>query len=409
MIIHDEIRGGKSLNMSHYSLPSDVVLFSTADWDTRPWTNKQHMACHLASNGFRVFYVESTGIRRPTADLRDFNRIFRRLSKGLRPPANPVKNIFIFSPLVIPFFHGPIVDRINRHLLGGMLRYWLKRLDFRRYLTWTYNPMSCHYLNILHSKGFVYHCVDDLAAVPNTNQKAIETGEKALFKMADVVFVTSKELYATWKKAWPQKVHYLPNVADYDHFTMARRPGPLPRDTAAIPRPRFGYIGTLSDYKIDFDMILKVAERRPDWHWVLVGGEREGQADPFVNRLMRLDNIHFLGYRDYSRLPAYLRGMDIATLPLKKNRYTKSMFPMKFFEYLSAGKPVLATPIEALGDYKRAYACATTPEEFIAKAERILDGQIPDRTYADQLARSHTWAWRTKEMLNIVSDALQSR
>ena len=63
---------------------ADIVLLSTADWDHPLWTNKQHVACSLASEGERVLYVESLGLRSVQAKTRDFRRILRRLLLGLR-------------------------------------------------------------------------------------------------------------------------------------------------------------------------------------------------------------------------------------------------------------------------------------------------------------------------------------
>jgi len=143
------------------------------------------------------------------------------------------------------------------------------------------------------------------------------------------------------------------NVTDIDHFGRARRPGSLPDDLAAIPEPRVGFVGVLSDFKVDFALILDVVRRRRDWSWVFIGEEREGQVSPLVNELRSEANTYFLGHKPYSALPEYLRGISVGTLPIMINDYTRSMFPMKYYEYLAAGVQWWATPWNSLGVMSR--------------------------------------------------------
>ena len=128
----------------------------------------------------------------------------------------------------------------------------------------------------------------------------------------------------------------------------------------------------------------------------------EGQPGADVAALKK-PNIHLLGPRDYRALPDYLRGFDVAALPCPINEYTRGMFPMKFFEYLSAGRPVVATPLDALGDYREACCTVRSAEEFVAAVERILSGAGPDAGLCLRLARRHTWDWRLDEMLKVLA------
>ena len=102
----------------------DCILFATADWDTPYWTNKQHTAAHLAKAGWRVLYVESIGLRPPKLGSgTDWGRIFRRLWRGLRGPRQVSKNLWVYSPLLVPFRHDhPWIRTLNRSLLSGVLR-----------------------------------------------------------------------------------------------------------------------------------------------------------------------------------------------------------------------------------------------------------------------------------------------
>src|SRR3990167_9929766 len=93
----------------------DCILFATADWDAPYWTNKQHTACYLANLGLRVLYVESMGLRPPSINRKDIHRIWQRLKKGFKSPHAAQHNIWVFSPLIIPFkHHSPWIRKINQ-------------------------------------------------------------------------------------------------------------------------------------------------------------------------------------------------------------------------------------------------------------------------------------------------------
>src|SRR3989304_188571 len=94
--------------------PHDVVMLSTADWDNPFWTNKQHVAVQLAASGYRVFYIDSLGLRRPSASAQDTKRIFRRLQKSVTGPRKVWENIWVWSPFVIPLQKYGLIRRLNR-------------------------------------------------------------------------------------------------------------------------------------------------------------------------------------------------------------------------------------------------------------------------------------------------------
>jgi glycosyltransferase involved in cell wall biosynthesis len=297
---------------------------------------------------------------------------------------------------------------LNERLLRRWLQRQCRRLNFQKPIVWTYNPLVGPLLDSIDRSLLVYHCVDDLSAAPNMPSKAIHDAERDLARAADVNFATSRLLESRLSAINPAATHFLANVADYDHFSQARSPGPIPDDLTAIPRPRLGFIGAMSAYKVDFELIAAVARARPDWHWVLIGQVGEGQPDTSTE-ILRLSNIHMLGPRPYSRLPDYLRGFDIATIPARANPYTAAMFPMKFFEYLATGVPVVASSVPALAEFSRACELTDSTEKFIAAIVRVLDGHRPNPAYCDQLAGQFTWEWRMGQMLKILEQAARKR
>lgn len=385
----------------------DCVLFSTADWDEPYWTNKQHMACELAGLGWRVLYIESVGLRRPRmASGRDWKRLWRRLWRGVQSvligPPRRRDNIWVLSPLIVPAkHHWPVVRWINQALLRHALRRFLRARRFARPLVWTYHPYMQNAIADVPRGALVYHCVDDLSAVPGVDVAAFEAAERGLLQACDAVFVTARALEDRCRPFNP-RTYFLPNVADDRHFGKALAAGPVPDDLAAIPTPRLVYHGVLSDFKVDFALLLEVARRRPEWHWVLIGEQREGQQSPLVDALAALPNVHLLGYRSYAQLPDYLRGMQVGLLPTLINDYTRSMFPMKFFEYLAAGLPVVSTPLAFAEDGPAGLEIGADADAFEAAIERQLERGRLGEEEARRFVGDNTWRARTVRMLERV-------
>lgn len=387
----------------------DIVLLSTADWDNPFWTNKQHVAVELAKDGHRVLYIDSLGLRRPSASARDVRRIVRRLKKAFRPPVEVRKRLYVWSPVTIPLQRWGGVRALNRRLLSRALRAMTGRLGMSYDLLWTYNPLTTRLLDVGAFRQVVYHCVDEIKAQPGMPAAVLEAGEEELCRAADLVFTTSRHLTET-RRRWNPETHYFPNVADFDHFHRACDPStPVPADLAAIPAPRIGFIGAVSGYKVDFRLLRTVAEARPRWSLVLIGAVGEGDPWTDPTLLEGVPNIHLLGPRDYRDLPGYLKGMDVAILPNTINEYTRSMFPMKFFEYLAAGRPVVAVALDALAEFAHVATLADSPEVFIDGIERALAGEAPPLEARLAVARQHTYAARNRQMMELVEAALKKR
>jgi glycosyltransferase involved in cell wall biosynthesis len=380
---------------------ADITLLATADWDHPLWTNKQHVALSLARLGHRVLYIESLGLRGVRAQSADGLRILRRLYRGLRLPRRVGANLWVWSPLVLPGARSPLATVINRWLFAGGLMLVRALLGLKAEWLWTYNPRSLAYLNPAAYRRIIYHCVDDIQAQPGMNGSDLDRWEQALCRLASVVFVTSPALADT-RKGFNPDTYFYPNVADHSHFAEALNPTiKLPSDLLDIPNPRIGFVGAISAYKIDLDLIKNLAASCPHWSFVLIGPVGEGDPNTDVSALQSLANLYLLGAKPYNELPAWLAGIDVAILPLRCNSYTNSMFPMKFFEYLAAGRPVLATAIRSLAAYsKEAELVQPDVAAFRDGIARLLASDTPEKRRArSEFSRSYTYDRRTAEML----------
>lgn len=380
----------------------DIVLLSTADWDNPFWTNKQHVAVELASLGHKVFYIDSLGLRAPSMNKKDMSRVFKRVSKMFKPPRKIGDNIWVWSPVTLPWNKYSIVRFLNRVYLKSLIGFWTKFLDFNNKILWTFNPLTVSLLELKNYNYTVYHCVDEIKEQPGMPVKILEEAENELIEKADIVFVTSPQLYST-RKEINNNTYYHSNVADFKHFNSSLNMEiKKPKDIEEINGPILGFVGAISSYKIDFELLSFIATQRPQYQIVLIGLVGEGDPNTNISILEKHSNIHFLGPKSYKELPQYLKFFDVAMLPNVINSYTDNMFPMKFFEYLAAGKNVVSVNLKAIQEFKDYVDISNSQAEFLSNIDKILSGCIVPLDKRLELAMEFTYEARTKKMLDLI-------
>ena len=180
-------------------------------------------------------------------------------------------------------------------------------------LLWYYTPMSGAFSAHLPAKRIVYDCMDELSAFSGAPPELVSE-ERRLLDRADVVFTGGYSLYEA-KRQQHANVHAFPSSVDVAHFRRARERLPDPPDQAGIPRPRIGHYAVI-DERLDIDLVAAIADARPDWQLILLGPVVK--IDPAS--LPQRPNIHYLGGKSYSELPAYLAGWDVAFMPFALQR-----------------------------------------------------------------------------------------
>jgi UDP-galactopyranose mutase len=232
--------------------------------------------------------------------------------------------------------------------------------------------------------------------------------EKELFSKADLVFTGGHNLYQA-KKDSHENIYPFPSSIDKEHFAQARQIKTDPEDQAGISHPRFGFYGVI-DERFDIELIKQVAERKPEWQFVIIGPVVK--IDP--EHLPKLENIHYIGGRSYDELPKYLAGWDIAIIPFVRNDSTKYISPTKTPEYLAAGKPVISTSIiDVVTPYKvnNLVEIADTADDFIKSAEFELNRQ--DRTEwlqkVDEFLLDNSWDNTWSKMQQLIKQTENSK
>lgn len=373
----------------------DIVCIGTADWATELPINQHQLMRRLATRN-RVLFVESLGLRRPQLASRDLRRIGRRLARGLRG-ARPVDCLHVLAPLVLPFHGSAALRSLNRRLLRLQVRRAARRLGMRRPILWAYAPQAEALLDLLDPELVVYHCVDDVAAQKGVDADSFRAAEDRFARRADLVLASAPAL-AERMREFSDHVLYAPNVADTELFATALEAGPVDPFVDALPRPRLVFQGAIVATKLDAGLLAELAALRPEWSVVLVGPRGAGDPGGDLLVLEAAANIHFAGPRAEADLPPVLRGADAGLIPYAINDLTRSVFPMKVYEYLAAGLPVFSTPLPALEEVVEVDA-SPGATEMVAAIEQELARDSPGRRgERSRVASAHSWHARIEEI-----------
>jgi glycosyltransferase involved in cell wall biosynthesis len=374
-----------------------VVCVGFNDWDNDVWTNQHHLMARLAASGSTVLFIESLGLRRPSLGSgRDLSRIARRLRRGLARPA--VRDgVTVLSPLVLPLHSNSLARTVNALILRTLVRRAARRLNLRRPILWAYVPQAEALLDVIHPEFVVYHCVDDIAAQDGIDADSFAAAEARFARRADLVIASAPAL-AERMRALSGNVLYAPNVADTAHFATALEPGTVDPQLAVLPEPRIVFVGAIAAKKLDFELLAGIAAARRDWTLALVGPVGLGEPDTDVSALTAHPNVHLLGVRTQLTLPEVLRGAAVGLIPYRRSRLTASIFPMKVYEYLAAGLPVLATGLPALEGVDGVELVEGVQHTVAAIERALLEDSAERRRAGSDAVRGHSWDARLTEI-----------
>lgn len=389
----------------------NIVCLAGADWDNPLWTNRQHIMSRLSHQN-RILYVESFGLRPPSVNTKDLSRVLVKLRYIWRNLRKINDRLFIYTPLLVPFYKFESIKRFNHLILLHSLRKISKKLEFQQPILWSYVPNAIDLVGQLGEKLIVYHCVDELSATPGFPRDTIRVMERQFLRKADVVITTSKGLYEDKRKLNPN-TYYQPNVADAVHFMKAMDEStPVPPDIARIPTPRIGYVGHLADHKVDLGLIQYVAKTHKEWSIVIIGPVWAGNKkdNQNIETLGNEPNVYLLGFKPYEVLPCYLKAFDVCMLPHKLTEYSVRSFPLKFNEFMATGRPIVSSGLPALEEYADMIWMARNRHDFVRGINYYLNSDNEAmKAKRVEIACQNTWEHRIKSISRIVEEALRQK
>ena len=391
-----------------------VFIFSNMRYDSPIEATSLFLARSLARDR-QVFYIQSPYTIKDYINNKSIDQfsaikdsLFNSSKAVLDTEIPNLKKVIL--PVVAPINFIPegkiyrIVLKISERAIAKRIKAILKRNNIGHFVF--INSFNFYYPGIgkaLKPDLDIYQCVDPMITPYDVKHGVVS--ELQLVKQSDMVICTSKALYKEKIKVNPE-TYYVPNAAELVHSSKALDAKldahPILKD---IPRPIIGYFGSI-ERRMDYDMLQKVIAANPDKSFVFVGPMYREHLPEW---LFNTPNVYLPGPVPYEEMPAMLKGFDIATIPFKKDEVSATIFPLKLFEYLGAGKPVIITDFNPdLEEYTLdAVNICGTAEAFSAAINDILiNDNAQKQAYRLQVAQQNTWDIRADKISELIEAGL---
>ena len=382
-----------------------LVCLAPAPWNG-PWNGRNQLLSRLAERGWPVIYSNGP------LDL------WERNGKGWADASwlhatDLNDGVVVDRPgkLFSTYAKSPAWSSAMQKLHAAHLMHQMHRVAPGDAVTVVFHPLYAHYVQLLNTGRSAYFAYD-LFSKTALWSDALAEAETWLVRNCDLVVAVSSATARTISMGSNRPIEILSNGVDAEAF-IAGATGPVPADLADIPHPRIGYIGRMTP-KVDFRLIAEVARRKPDWHWVLVGPVLlDGSVDASDTARTKEDhaacrslpNIHFLGLKHHTELPQYAAYMDVNTMCYRaEGGWWVAGSPLKLYEYLAAGKPIVGAPLEEILKFDHLVAIARDPGEWVEAITHALEqGGIGTVQQRQEAARQNSWGNRTDELLSWLS------
>ncbi len=362
----------------------DVLCFSIIDWEFR-WQRPQQLLSQFANAGHRVFVFKTTEFLAP--------------GKGtftVRQMRENVWEITIAPPVMIDVYAGAI-DPATMAWFPSLLDEMRRELD----IVWAVSIVQVATWRAVAAEArerfgwkIVYDCMDEWDSFPGMKPQLL-VAEELLVAEADLVTVSAQRLLDKWHGR-NTRVELVRNAADFAYFA-APQSGHLLDD---VKRPIAGYFGAIAPW-FDVQLLTRVAMERPQYSFVVIGGVFDVDVGP----LKELPNVHLLGQQAYVRMPAYLNDFDVCLIPFVVNEITAATDPVKFYEYISRGKPVVSTFMPELEAYGDLLYLSHDESDFLSKLDvAFAESNDALRMRRIDAARANTWAARATVMQGGIRD-----
>ncbi len=380
-----------------------IICDSNIPWHHNRYS-KHHLMSRLARSNEVVFMdpEEELGayLRRPRG---------QRGSLARRTYQPPGEDLTVFTPLWLPGrSRFEPLRRWEEPYLVRQVRSVVRRHPDRELILFLGNAWHVFLLDAFPEAACtLYHCSDNFPAMfEGEFRRRFEEREQEMIRRVDLVVCSHPTLVERCRQ-YSERVHYLEHAVD-ERFFRPEGEVPCPADLADIPRPRVGFVGSL-DGGIDYDLLYAAAQELPDLSWVLIGPVQP-QAAEALAPVCALPNVWHLGPRPWEHLPQYLWNLDVGIIPYRASAMSEARCPLKLYEYLAAGLPVVSTPLEVAGQSGRFVRLAVGPDDFSQMLERALQEGPAERAERVRYAEDDcTWQRRAEDLSEMMAAVREER
>lgn len=377
---------------------TELIMFGE-DWGRHP-SSTQMLAQALVAQGQRVLWVNSIGLRRPRLTRHDLQRAYEKMRAFLSRKHQVNDPQFlenspskIFRPMSIPWYSSGWARTLNTYLLRHLLRELVVEgaaMPDRTRVSWTSLPSTVDMVGTLQEDVSIYYCCDDFGSLAGVDHGAILEMEKELAEKVSLVLLANPGLADRFD---PKKTYLLPHGVDSSFLGV--EPVPRPLDLPRDGKPVLGYYGSIASW-FHIELLGEVARALPECHLVLIGN-----VSVELGELMQMDNVHTLGPRPHSSLKGYVQHWQVSLIPFRDVDQVKAASPVKLYEYLALGAPIVSTSFPAVEVYREHVCIADSARDFIdgIRAALVDPGDAMARR---RLVAGHTWRERANRVVEIL-------
>lgn len=379
-----------------------IVYFGN-DWYAENRTSSHHIARGMAGE-VTMLYVDSPGMRQPSASGRDLGRIWRKLSQTLRGAKYVDPGLWHCTVPQLPWNRLPGVGWFNRMFGAWAVRRAMRRAGIESPILWFVVPHPAFMIDHIDCKLIVYYCIDDYSLHPGVDVELIRSRDLLLTRRADHVFVAPSALVDA-KKAINPATTFSPHGVDVELFGRAQlAQTQVPAQAARLEGPVIGYFGLIAGWT-DLELLEWLARQRPQWKFLLVG-----HAKVDVSRLAACANVLMVGPQPYEALPGWAKAFDAAIIPYRIDSMVQKGNPLKLREYLATGKPIVSVPTPEIERFRDFIHIAEGREAFLAGIESALAFDTAALKAARiKLVSAMSWESRVEQTLDRVAGLLEVR
>ncbi len=380
----------------------DIIVHSMQPWDAFFGTTVAKYITMELSKTHRVLFLDTPLQRnyklfRPEAPE---TKKYKRVTSGQEPALQQInENLWVLFPETVmesinwissPGIHDWF-NWINDRRYARKAKAAIETLKFHDYIILNDNSMlqGFYFKELLKPAIQIYFLRDHVTKVAY-HAKHGSRMEPLLVKKSDIV-VTNSPAFTDYCLKFNPNSTFIGQGVDINLYCDKDGTHRIPDELEKIPHPRIGYTGALTTIRLNLELLIHLAEQRPDWNFVLVGPEDQAFKD---SKLHQLKNVYFLGGKPGTELPGYVKGFDVAINPQLLNEITNINYPLKLDEYLAMGVPVVATRTWFMEFYfsKDSYL-ALTEEEYITEIGKALSEDSPSKHAGRiRVGQSHSWA-----------------
>ena len=370
----------------------------------------QHLAMRfaklLADRNGRLLYIDEPGniVTVFLSPEKSLSNLWRWMSG---PKVEPESGIFHYVPPAgLPFaYQSGFINAWNHAGYRMGLGSWRNVTDGPVVLI-VCNVLGLGWLGKFGEDVVIYDCADEISEFRQAkiNRAAVLKQERELIGRVQGLVTTSQLLYESKSKYMGKngKAKLIRNAAEIDHFRKAfELKGSRPDDISGLKKPIVGFYGFLADW-LDWPLIENVVKKGKEFDWVFIGPTTRNLAD-----LERLPNCHFPGKKPYEVLPSYLANFACAHIPFDRTPLTVHVNPVKVYEYLAAGVPVVATRLPELEAFNDVCGLTNDPDEYLELIRMAVANDNPEKWEARfERVKDETWDARVGEYCGLIGELL---